>query len=88
MASRYDNRRVFRNADEIYFHILEERGLQSIVQYNTPRFRKVTKTQRRGITQLQKVWTVGDRLYKLAAKHYGDATLWWVIARFNYGRAL
>ena len=84
MASRYDNRRLLRNSNEIYFHILEERGLKSIVQYNTPIFDKVTERERLGITQLQQVWTVGDRLYKLAAKHYGDPKLWWVIARYNY----
>ena len=84
MASRYDNRRLLRNSNEIYFHILEERGLTSIVQYNTSVFDKVTREERLGITRLQKVWTLGDRLYKLAAKHYGDPTLWWVIARFNY----
>jgi len=83
MPSRYDNRRIFRNTDEIYFNILEERGLTSIVQYVTPVFNKVTQAERMRITKLQKVWTVGDRLYKLAAEHYGDPKLWWVIARFN-----
>ena len=84
MASRYDNRRLLRNGDEIYFNILEDRGVSTIVQYNTPVFNKVTVFDRRRISKLQKVWTVGDRLYKLAAKHYGDPKLWWVIARFNY----
>ncbi len=83
MASRYDNRRTFRNGNEIYFNILEGRGLSTLVQYKTPRFRKVTKLERRRITGVQKVWTIGDRLYKLAAEHYGDSRLWWVIARYN-----
>jgi|TARA_Y100000310_G_scaffold243003_1_gene247351 hypothetical protein len=84
MASRYENRRPFRNGNEIYFNILEERGVSSVVQFTTPVFNKVTQQNRRRISQIQKIWTVGDRLYKLAAEHYGDPKLWWVIARFNY----
>jgi len=83
MASRYDNRRTFRNGAEIYFNILEDRGLTTLVQYGTPRFKKISKRARRRITHVQKIWTVGDRLYKLAAEHYGDSRLWWVIARYN-----
>jgi hypothetical protein len=83
MASRYDNRRVFRNGDKIYYNILEDRGLSSVVQYVTPRFAKVTQGDLTRVAPLQKVWTVGDRLYKLAAEHYGNSKLWWVIARFN-----
>lgn len=29
------------------------------------------------------VFSVGDRLSKLAHEHYGDARLWWVLAWFN-----
>ena len=28
-------------------------------------------------------WKHGDKLYKLAAKEYGDFRLWWVIALVN-----
>ena len=84
MPSRYDNRRIVRNTDEIYFHIFEERGITGLTQYVSPSLTPVTKRQRLKITKIQKVWSVGDRLYKLAAEHYGDSTLWWVIARFNY----
>jgi len=31
----------------------------------------------------QHVWSVGDRYSKLAALHYGDSKLWWVIAKYN-----
>ena len=46
MASRYDNRRTFRNGAEIYFNILEARGLTTLVQYKTPRFKKISKRER------------------------------------------
>jgi hypothetical protein len=29
------------------------------------------------------VWGVGSRFYKIAEKHYGDPTLWWIIPWFN-----
>lgn len=29
------------------------------------------------------LWKVGSRFYKLAYEHYGDATLWWIIAFYN-----
>ena len=83
MASRYENRRLLRNGNEIYFHIFEERGVNHIVQYATPVLDPITQEDRLRIDKIQKVWTVGDRLYKLAAEHYGDPKLWWIIARFN-----
>ncbi len=84
MASRYENRRSFRNASQLYFNILEERGISNVIQFTTPIFNKVTQRDRLRISQIQKIWTVGDRLYKLAGEHYGDPKLWWVIARYNY----
>tara|TARA_B100000902_G_scaffold360141_1_gene376531 strand:- start:1759 stop:2106 length:348 start_codon:yes stop_codon:yes gene_type:complete len=29
------------------------------------------------------IFSVGDRLSKLAHEHYGDARMWWVLAWFN-----
>jgi hypothetical protein len=83
MASRYDARRVFTNTNDIYFHLFEERGLGSIVQYDTAIFSKLTKSDIARISTTQKIWTTGDRLYKVAADYYGDSRYWWIIARFN-----
>ena len=83
MTSRYDARIVFKNRNNLYYNLLEERGLNHIVQYNSPRFKKLTPAQYRSIVRTEYIWTMGDRFYKLAAEHYGDPKLWWVIARFN-----
>jgi len=83
MASRYNGRSRFTNADKIYENILEERGLGSIRQYTTGFMRKLTRQQRNHLSIAQQRWTVGDRLYKLAAHYYGNPKYWWVIARFN-----
>ena len=35
------------------------------------------------INVLTETWKLGDRLYKYADKHYGDPSMWWIIAWFN-----
>ena len=35
------------------------------------------------IETIRHVYSTGDRLSKLAHKHYGDARYWWLIAWFN-----
>ena len=83
MSLRYDNRIVMANANDLYFHILEERGLKKIIQYNTPMFNKMSAEEYNALSVSRVTWTLGTRLYKLAAKNYGSAQLWWIIARFN-----
>jgi len=83
MPSRYENRILFKNGAPIYFHLLEERGVPYIQQYATPIMEKITQPRYDRLAVSSQKWTAGDRLYKLAAKHYGSSNLWWVIARFN-----
>lgn len=83
MGTRYDDVGVFTNDADIYFHLLEERGLKRIVQYQTSVFARLSPEDIERIGVTNRVWKLGDRLYKLAARFYGDPTYWWVIARFN-----
>jgi hypothetical protein len=83
MPSRYENRIIFTNGAPIYFHLLEERGLRYIQQYNTPILSKITQQQYNNLAVSTRIWTIGDRLFKVAAQSYGNSKLWWVIARFN-----
>jgi len=80
MPSRYTNVPFFRNLDRLYFSAFEERGVNYIDQYATNTF---TSELTPGITVERVYWEVGDRLDKLASRAYGDATYWWVIARYN-----
>tara|TARA_Y100000034_G_scaffold51107_1_gene62877 strand:- start:184 stop:522 length:339 start_codon:yes stop_codon:yes gene_type:complete len=84
MSLRYDNRVVFTNIDDIYFHLLEERGRKSIVQYSTPVFKKLSDEEESALSVSTVTWKLGSRLYKLAAESYGNSRLWWIIARFNH----
>ena len=80
---RHTNRRSFRNTDEIYKETLRKRGLRTIVQHETVEMRHPTAKQDRLLTKIEHVWAHGDKLWKLAQRHYGDASFWWVIAWYN-----
>jgi len=81
--SRYDGRVIFKNQDESYAQIFEERQVPYIRHYGTARMLVPNVRQRMDLTRINHIWRVGDRFYKLAIKHYGSASYWWVIALYN-----
>jgi nucleoid-associated protein YgaU len=81
--SRYDSAKKTKNQEELYQELLEERQVKSITHYRTPRFPILSAEVRRRFTTLPHTWKMGDSYWKLAAKHYGNASLWWVIAWYN-----
>jgi nucleoid-associated protein YgaU len=83
MGNRYENTRSFRNRLPLYSDIFEEKGVKFIHQYVTTTFRPLSTIEERQLTRVSVTWQVGDRLEKLSAKHYGNPTYWWVIARYN-----
>jgi len=84
MASRFDNRRVFINRKPIYNDYLINRGTPGFVrQYTTARMPRISQGAYDNLLMTEEMWGLGDRLCKLAGKHYGDSTYWWVIAYFN-----
>ena len=84
--SRYRNRKVAVNSKEEYStsEIFENRGVKKIKQYRTPEFKRFTREEYNSVRFDRHYWTSGDRYWKLANKYYGDPTLWWVIARWNF----
>jgi|TARA_B100000963_G_scaffold37781_1_gene28204 hypothetical protein len=38
---------------------------------------------REELDHIERIYTVGDRLYKFAYEYYGDVDYWWVIAWYN-----
>ena len=83
MSNRYDDRKVFKNSNEMYEHILDDRDVRFIRHWDTPTMRSPTVEQLRALTGIQHTWAVGDRYYKLAAEYYGSPQYWWVIAQYN-----
>ena len=74
---------MFRNAEPEYFEQLSSRDLRYIDQFTTPSFSWPTSAQLGSLDVEEEHWGVGSRFYKLAAKYYGDVTLWWIIPWFN-----
>jgi nucleoid-associated protein YgaU len=74
---------MFKNSEETYEEILEDRGVEFINQYGSPRLFSPSVGQRASLTRVRHIWKVGDRYYKLAIKYYGGAQYWWLIALYN-----
>tara|TARA_Y100000004_G_scaffold188773_1_gene243407 strand:- start:337 stop:669 length:333 start_codon:yes stop_codon:yes gene_type:complete len=81
--SRYNGREDALNRNDLYKEVLEDRGVQQIVQYRTPKLNFPTEEQFKSILTVDYVWTQGDKFWRIASKHYSDPRLWWVIAQFN-----
>lgn len=80
---RYNGKEKVENSDERYKEYLKKRDRKSIVQYSSTEMNYPTQKEMATLTLQEETWKVGSRLYKLAHKHYGDSSLWWVIAWFN-----
>lgn len=83
MTSRYTNTRFFRNNLPMYEDLLEDRGLNSIRQYQSPTYKQLTEDQIASIGETNYSWQVGDRLEKISSRVYNDPQYWWIIARYN-----
>ena len=83
MASRYDKRTIYNNGRKIYKDYLKNRGLGYVRQYVSPDLPQITQRAYDNLVINEEIWTMGDRLCKLAGKYYGNSTYWWVIAYFN-----
>jgi hypothetical protein len=81
--SRYDVREIFRTSNAIYEKKLKDRKLNHFRYFATPRFEKYEEEELDDIDDIGHTWSMGDRFYKLAHKHYGDSELWWIIAWYN-----
>jgi len=83
MISRYDTRIVFLNAREEYEAKLEKRNTKFISQFKTANLTHPTVKEISNLNIINHIWKEGDRYWKLGAKYYNRADLWWIIAWFN-----
>jgi len=84
MTTRYKNQEVFTNMRAAYRRYLKKsRGMNQVVQYNTPKFRHPSTEELTNFNVVVHVWSTGDRYFKLAHEYYGDPEMWWVIALYN-----
>jgi|TARA_Y100000310_G_scaffold84149_1_gene80890 hypothetical protein len=78
---RLPGRTTFINASEQYSDIFYRKKIGFIRQLTTPKF--TPNIDPTTIRSVRHIWTTGDKYYKLAVTYYNDASLWWVIAKFN-----
>ena len=83
MVSRYDNRITAINGLAQYKPLFKDRGVQFIRQFKSPSMHFPTDIQMAKVREIDHIWGMGDRYYKLASQYYDDPTLWWVIAWYN-----
>ena len=80
---RYRNVPVVINNSEQWEKFINDKGLNRIRQYVTPRLEHPTSDEIIGIQEERKIWSTGDRLWKISQEYYNDPKLWWVIAWWN-----
>jgi len=83
MTSRYQNRNILRNQNELYDNLFRERKIAWVRQYNTPDLLYPTVSEIATLSVSSEIWKQGDRFWKYAATYYSRPDLWWVIAWFN-----
>ena len=83
MTSRYRNREIFENKEDVYEELLKKRGVKKINHFSSPHFKSLTREEYRELTVVTHTWSIGDRFYKLSYKYYGTTKYWWLIAKFN-----
>ena len=66
-----------------YGESLKKRGAKVANIYTTPVMHHLTNEQVAELNPTPHTWKMGDKFYKLAFEHYGDASIWWVIAWYN-----
>lgn len=81
--SRYQERFIFNNQNELYKNLFDERGVNFIRQYTSPDFDYPSLSEFSALEIDYRAWRIGDRYWKLAQLEYGNPEYWWVIAWFN-----
>lgn len=84
--SRYDKIMPIKNIDDGYKRLYQYSRFTTssgIKQYPNLNLKYPTEEQILTYSIQIEPWALGQRLYKLADKYYGDTQYWWVIAFFN-----
>ena len=81
--SRYEVRKMITNNASLYSELFKKRDVRFINHFTTPEIAKDAFEKSQEFIYSYHIWAHGDKLYKLAHQHYGDSSLWWVIALVN-----
>jgi hypothetical protein len=82
-SKRYNNRSMINNASHNFDDQFRARSVEKIKHYSTAKLKYPTTEEMGKLNIITDTWKLGDRLYKYSYTHYGDVSLWWIIAWFN-----
>ena len=75
---------VIENDDSVYKDFIRKLGVKKIDHISLILFGDPMNSEfLNDISITKHVYSTGDKMSKIAYKHYGDASLWWVVAWFN-----
>jgi len=72
------NRKAF-NKEEQYKEVFEERGVDKIEQFRTPKLKNLSDK----FSCYEYVWKQGDTFWRLSFNAYGTIKYWYIIAQLN-----
>ena len=78
---KYSQKRKALLNNQLYYDILEKKGVKSLVVTRSINFSKLTGIEFDIMEEV--AWKQNDSLYKLSYQYYGEYQYWWVIALFN-----
>ena len=81
--SRYKRRKIVFNDVYKEEEIFDNRGVEKIDQFTTPKFKNPPEDQVDSIDYFLYNFKQGDRFFKLAQRFFNDPNLWYLIATFN-----
>jgi hypothetical protein len=82
-VDRYRKRSIVLNNLDRYKEFFDSRGVRGIYMLRSGELKHPTEEEIERLNLYAHRWSLGDKFFKLAHKHYGDSTMWWVIAWFN-----
>ena len=84
MPYRYSNRQTtVVDKTDMFKQLKTRRNLDSVMLYTTLSMTPFRSEELEGIDFDTRVWTRGDRFYKIANEYYRDPAYWWAIALAN-----
>ena len=83
MPDRNKNRSVYETNKRYMREALERRGVATVRHHAGMTLNPVTAEIDNQLEQTMVVFSMGDRLGKLAYKWYGSYDYWWIIAWYN-----
>jgi hypothetical protein len=83
--SRYNKRPIIvnRSYDYLFSPIFRNRKIFKLTQYTIANLKFPTIDEIMDLEIETKVWTAGEKYFKLAHEYYGNSEYWWIIAWYN-----